>query len=173
MTKRIYEKRYLITILLSVVGVAIVFYYSACGDACLYLKGGVFGFDLVYVGILFMVCLMGLCAVKSDAALVAMLSSGVGVEAFLLGFQFWSDTYCPYCVAYGMIIIVQFIINFDRKRKFLIGASALIGFLFFLLFFRGSASPTYGEAMSSASGKAVLVAAEMNRVPPHRLLVQS
>lgn len=98
-------KKYVVNIVLSLVAVAVEVYYSICGGACSYLSGNLFGIDLQYIGIAFMALIILLSILKKDLMLVIALSAGVGVEVYLVGFQTWYDTYCPYCLAFGGVVV--------------------------------------------------------------------
>lgn len=142
------SKKYPINIVLSLIAMAIAVYYAACDTACSHLGGTVAGLDLHYVGIAFMVILVLLNIFKMDTAILLLLSAGFGVEIFLTGFQVKNDTYCPYCLAFGALLILQFILNLQRERGRIIitALAATAGFLGFLTFFEGSPTPTYDYA---------------------------
>jgi thiol-disulfide isomerase/thioredoxin len=140
--------RYVINILLACVAVGLEVYYSICGGACSYLRGDLIGAPLQYVGMAFMACVVLLSLLKANALLLAMLSAGVGVEAYLVGFQIWYNTYCPYCLAFGGIVMILFVLNFDRARKWIAIVSMALALILFPLFFEGSLTPSYAEEAS-------------------------
>ena len=72
-----------------------------------------------------------------------LLSVGVGVEFFLVGYQVVNNTYCPYCLVFAAIVVVQFLFNIDMSKKLLILICIALGFFSFLVFFEGSAFPVY------------------------------
>ena len=113
MIRFIQSKRHILTIVLALIAIGIEFYYSICAGSCSYLNGDIFGIGLQYVGIAFMVCVIVLSILKKDLLLLALLSAGVGVEIYLVGFQIWHNTYCVYCLIFGGVLMVQFFINFD------------------------------------------------------------
>jgi thiol-disulfide isomerase/thioredoxin len=139
------SKKYVINILLAFVAVGLEVYYSICGGACSYLRGDLIGIPLQYVGMAFMACVVLLSLLKTDVLLLAILSAGVGVEAYLVGFQVWYNTYCPYCLAFGGIIMILFLLNFDRTRKWIAIVSMALALILFPLFFEGSLTPSYAQ----------------------------
>ena len=145
MIQFIRSKRYIITVILSLIAIAIEYYYSICGDACSYLRGDIFGIALQYIGIGYMAALILLAILKKDLFLLILLSAGVGIELYLIGFQIWYNTYCDYCLAFAAVIVLQFIVNYDWKKKKLIIASAITALVLFSVVFKGSATPAYAE----------------------------
>jgi hypothetical protein len=73
-----------------------------------------------------------------------LLSAGMGVEFFLIGYQVVHNTYCSYCLVFAAIIFIQFLLNMDWSKKLLSVIFMAMGFLGFLIFFQGSAFPVYG-----------------------------
>lgn len=142
------SERYVINILLAFVAVGLEVYYSICGGACSYLRGDLIGIPLQYVGMAFMACVVLLSLLRADALLLAILSAGVGVEAYLVGFQIWYNTYCPYCLAFGGSVMILFLLNFDRTRKWISIVSMALALILFPLFFEGSLTPSYAEETS-------------------------
>lgn len=142
------SRRYALNILLACAAVGLEVYYSICGGACSYLRGDLIGIPLQYVGMAFMACVAFLSLLKADFPLLAILSVGVGVEAYLVGFQIWYSTYCPYCLAFGGIVVILFLLNFDRARKWTAIVSMALALILFPLFFEGSLTPSYAEETS-------------------------
>jgi thiol-disulfide isomerase/thioredoxin len=140
-----YNKKFLINIILSITGIAIAILHSTCEDSCAYLKGSVFGLALNYLGILFMGTLILSKLLKKDLAFLLLLSLGVGAELYLLGFQISNSVYCYYCLAFGAILFVLFLLNFERSKKGIITISLVIGLILFSVFFEGSITPVYAE----------------------------
>jgi hypothetical protein len=138
------KRKYIINIIVALVAIALVVFYSICGNYCSYLKGSLFGIDLTYAGIGCMILLIILNLLRWDALIFLLLAAGVGTEAFLVGFQVWHQTYCPYCLVFGALLVGLFIYNF--QRRLMVPAAILIvaGFLLFLLFFKGSVAITFG-----------------------------
>jgi len=137
------RKKYLANIILCLVASGLIIFYSICGDSCVYLQGSLFGLDLQYTGLAYMAALVALNLLKKDLFIVTALAAGVGVEFFLVGFQVKYNTYCPYCLFFGMAILLQFILNFDWSKKWLMLLAAVVGFAFIFIFFQGSATPVY------------------------------
>ena len=140
-----HSRRYVINIILACVAVGLEVYYSICGGACSYLKGDLIGIPLQYVGMAFMACAVLLSLFKADRLLLALFSAGVGVEAYLVGFQIWHNTYCAYCLAFGGIVMMLFLLNFDRTRKWIAIISIALALILFPLFFEGSLTPSYAQ----------------------------
>lgn len=143
------QKKYAINIVLAAIAISIIIFYTICADSCLYLKGSIFGIGLEYVGIAYMAVVIFLSIFKKDLPILMLLSAGIGVESYLVGFQIIHDTYCPYCLAFGLIIVVLFLINFDWKKRWFIVASILAGLAFFVLLFKGTTFPTYAFVKNS------------------------
>jgi len=137
--------KHFINIILACVAVGLEVYYSICGGSCSYLKGDLIGVPLQYVGIGFMACIVLLSLLKGDTLLLMLLSAGVGTEFYLVGFQIWYSTYCPYCLAFGGVVFLLFLLNFSRTRKWLSVISMVLAFFLFSLFFNGSVTPSYAE----------------------------
>lgn len=137
------SRKYPITIALALVAIGIMVFYSFCTTSCSYLKGDLFGLDLKYVGILFMLIIIGLSAMKQDLLLLMLLSASMGVEIFLVIFQVKADVYCPFCLAFGVTMFLMFLLNIDLQRKWVMSVCIVLGYLFFLLFFIGTITATY------------------------------
>ena len=152
----LFAKRYTINIILLLVGVGVVVFYTLCGDACTYLQGGMFGIDLQYLGMAYVIVLIVSNILKRDFIILVLLSAGIGAEFFLVGYQIVHNTYCPYCLVFAAIIVVQFLFNMNVSKKLLILVFMALGFLSFFIFFKGSAFPVYGgmeiQSVSSFSG---------------------
>lgn len=121
----------------------IEFYYSICAGSCSYLKGDIFGIGLQYIGIAFMVVVIILSIIKKDLLLLVLLSAGLGVEIYLVGFQIWHNKYCLYCLLFGGVLVVQFFINLDWKKKKTVFVMMAAALLIFPIVFHGSVTPVY------------------------------
>lgn len=141
------DKRRIVNIVLPLVGLGVIVFYNFCGSSCSYIKGDFFGIDLKYLGVAYAVLLLVLTLLRKDLLHVAALSLGVGTEVNLVAFQVRNGVYCPYCLIFAGIIVLLFVINFRRSRALLAGCAVALGFLFFLLFFKGAAVPVYAEEM--------------------------
>lgn len=136
-------RKYALNIVLALIAVGIEVYYSICGGACSYLSGSLFGIDLKYIGIAFMALVVLLSILKKDFLLVVALSTGVGIEVYLVGFQIWYDTYCPYCLAFGGVVVIMFLLNIRKTLLKTAAISAISALILFSIFFKGSATPVY------------------------------
>ncbi len=141
------DKRKIINIVLPLVGLGVIIFYNFCGSSCAYVKGDFFGIDLKYLGIIYAVLLLALTVLKRDVLHMAALSAGIGMEVNLVAFQVRNGVYCPYCLIFAGIVVLLFLFNFRRSRAILAGCAVVLGFLVFLLFFKGSATPAYAEEM--------------------------
>jgi thiol-disulfide isomerase/thioredoxin len=139
------QQRHVVNIVLACVAVALEVYYSICGGSCSYLRGDLIGIPLQYIGIAYMALIIFLSIIKADRLLVMLISAGVGIEFYLIGFQIWYHTYCPYCLAFGGIIFVLLILNFSLAKKWLSIVFMVLALLLFSLFFEGSVTPSYAE----------------------------
>jgi hypothetical protein len=137
------NKKRIINIILSIIGLGIVLFYGICGGTCSYLKGALFGIDLKYAGFFYMIVLIILNILKWDLLILFSVSIALGIEVYLVGFQISYWTFCPFCLAFGIIIIGQFILNFNWSKKWYMISCIGIGFFFFVFFFKGSVIPTY------------------------------
>ncbi len=136
------KKRFL-TILLALTGIAITVGYAFCLGACSFLKGDILGIDLKYLGIFYMASVLLLAWFRKPLLCLLLLAFGAGGEIFLIGYQVHSGVYCPYCLAFGATILLALAMNFERNRKAMTVLATAVGFLFFWLFFSGSATPVY------------------------------
>ncbi len=151
---RMRSKNYITNILLACIAVALEVYYSICGGSCSYLKGDLLRIPLQYIGIAYMACIVFFSILKWDRLLLVLLSAGVGIEIYLIGFQIWHNTYCPYCLAFGGIIFLLFLLNIDRNRKKLSVISMGLALILFSIFFEGSVTPSYaGEVLVPTFGE--------------------
>ena len=165
-------KRYrtIITVALSLIGIGIMMCYDYCGTTCSYLKGNIWGVDLKWVGIAYMAVIMVFSILRQTPFVRAMLAAGLGVEVHLYAFQVQNDVYCPFCLAFSVILILSFLINYEvpsawrknRRRMWLYFLGevdfpmfkinklplllfSLLGYLTILFTFSGSVTPpAYG-----------------------------
>ena len=170
---KIKARRNVITIILATAGIGIMLLYATCETTCSYLQGDILGIDLMYIGIGYMLVIIILAAFKQMAYVRALLAAGIGVEAYLIAFQFKEDVFCPYCLTFASIIIMAFILNHERplieeygmlkqiiyglgEAEFIPAANVrvpllffvLLGYIFIVLTFSGSATPAYGAEKS-------------------------
>lgn len=139
------DKRKIINIVLPLLGLGVVVYYSFCGGSCSFLQGDFVGIDLKYLGLVYAASLPVLTLMRQDLLQLVALSFGLGTEINLVAFQVKESTYCPYCLIFAGIIVFLFVFNFRRSKRLVMGASVLLGFLLFLLFFKGVATPVYAD----------------------------
>jgi thiol-disulfide isomerase/thioredoxin len=162
--------RHILTILLALIGIGIMAYYDYCDTTCSYLKGDILGIDLKFVGIAYMAVIIVFAAFKQMSFVRAMLAAGLGVEVHLYAFQVQNDVYCPFCLAFSIMLILSFIINYEipsawrekrsRMSLYFLGEVSfpmfklnklplllftLLGYLTVLLTFSGSVTPAYGQ----------------------------
>jgi uncharacterized membrane protein len=139
-----------LNIILPVAGMGLVLYYRICDTLCVYISGSFLGVDLKYTGILFMAALLilnipALASFKTPVGHLRtmMLSSALGGEVILVRFQVVHEAFCPYCLAFGLCLLILLAVNFRDMNKYLAGASFLTGLAAFALFFKGSVLPLY------------------------------
>ena len=171
--EKIKVQRSVITIILAAAGIGIMLYYKVCETACSYLQGDIFGIDLSYVGIAYMLMIIVFAALRKMPYVRALLASGIGVEVYLTAFQFREDVFCPYCLAFASMIIIAFILNHEKQptqekswfKRIIYGLGAvklpptaksplpllafvILGYIFVVITFSGSATPAYGAEKS-------------------------
>jgi len=140
--------RLIITILLSTIGVVIELLYVNCSTICRPFYGDIFGIELPYIGIIFMFFVALFALLKRDRYLLALLSAGIGVETYLISFQAWHKDYCAYCLAFAIIVALQFLINIKTEevvqgKKWLVLFSFIVGLILFFVCFEGHATYQY------------------------------
>jgi len=141
----------IINIVFPLIGIGLMISYEACDTSCSYLRGTFLGFDLKIVGMLFMAILLVAALpptcrypVPVGHLRTGMLSAAIGGELLLVRFQIVQDTYCPFCLAFGICVLTLFAANFSRMKKYLALIAFLAGAGAFTLFFKGSVLPLYG-----------------------------
>jgi hypothetical protein len=150
----------IINIVLSVIAIGVIAFYDICGGTCSYLKGAIFGIDLKYAGILYMVALIALNILKWDFPVLLFVSIALGIEIYLIGFQISYWTFCSFCLAFGIIVISQFVLNFNWSRRWYMISFIIFGLLFFVFFFKGSVIPIYdiGRVIFQSNDSSQIVA---------------
>lgn len=144
MKKLLRNKRFL-TGVMAGIGIGIILFYTLCDDSCRYLKGAIWGLDLKYLGMFFMSAVILLTVWKKDTLCLALISLGIGGEVFLIGYQIKNSTYCPFCLAFGCVLILIFAVNFQKRKIMFITLMAILGLLFMLFAFKGSVTPAFAE----------------------------
>jgi thiol:disulfide interchange protein DsbA len=132
-------------VILSLIGMGIPIFYSLCGGSCAYLKGTIFSVDLKYIGVLYMGSLLLFSLLKKSSIVLLLLSLGLGAEIQLVAFQITHQTACYFCLAFGAVIVILFLLNFDASRKIFVTVCLVLGFILFSLFFQGMVTPLYAE----------------------------
>lgn len=168
--KFIKKYRHILTILLALAGIGIMAYYDYCDTACSYLKGDILGIELKYIGIIYMAVIIAFAAFKQMNFVRALLAAGLGVEVYLYYFQIENEIYCPFCLAFSVLLILSFLINYEvpsacrenRRRMWLyfLGEASfpmfklnklplllfsILGYLTVLFTFSGSVTPSFAQ----------------------------
>jgi len=140
----------IINLLFPAIAIGLMIFYEVCDTSCSYLKGTFAGLDMKYVGIIFMAVLFAVSLGNAhrfephiNHLRTIMLSGAVGGEVLLVRFQIVHDVYCPFCLAFGLCILVLFFSNFMKMNKYLTVIFFMAGIGAFALFFQGSVSPLY------------------------------
>ena len=159
-----------LTMVLALVGIGIMAYYDYCDTTCSYLKGDIFGIDLKWVGMAYMAAVIVFAAVGQTAFVRMFLAAGLGVEVHLYAFQVQNDVYCPFCLAFSIMLILSFLLNYEvpsawrekrsrmwlyflgevnvpmlKLKRFPLLLVSVLGYLTILLTFSGSVTPAYGQ----------------------------
>jgi thiol-disulfide isomerase/thioredoxin/uncharacterized membrane protein len=162
-----------ITILLALAGIGIVAFYIRCDTSCTYLKGDIFGIDLKHIGIGYMLAIIALAVFRQPAYVRTLLAAGIGVEIYLVAYQFIKGVFCPFCLSFGAILLIAFVLNYEKpvavnkrpltKIIYAFGDVALfplsgrriplllvvfLGYLLVMLTFSGSTTPAYAAEKS-------------------------
>jgi uncharacterized membrane protein len=142
--------RRLINWALPLLGMGLMLFYDLCDTACSYLQGSFLGVDLKLVGILFMTALLAMNLLEKSRLPVPaerlrnlMLAGALGGEVILVHFQIVHETYCAFCLAFGLCLLLLFIANFRRQDRYPALLAFLAGIASFSLFFAGSVVPLY------------------------------
>jgi uncharacterized membrane protein len=136
--------------LFPIIGIELMVFYEVCETSCSYLQGTFAGVDLKYIGIFFMAALLAVSlpfASRYETPVnhlrTMMLAGALGGEILLVHFQIVHETYCPFCVAFGLCILILFTSNIGKMNKYLAAGSFVAGVSAFWLFFEGSVLPLY------------------------------
>jgi len=167
------QHRLVITIVLAVIGIGIVAFYAVCDTSCSFLRGDIFGIDLKYVGFGYMAAIIILALLRQADLLRMLVASGIGVEVFLVSFQVSINVFCPFCLAFGIMLLLMYLVNYERfgmmnhwyqKLIYIFGdakipftgqqrlpllAMMIIGYVFVSFSFYGSATPAYAGDKTS------------------------
>lgn len=145
MKRLIASRKKTVNALFGMAGIGLVIFYSVCGDSCSYLQGDLFGINLKYLGIVYMGLFIALTLFRQDRFAMLLLSAGAGAELYLIGFQIYEGVFCPFCLLFGLIVIVLFALNLEFSQKKAVALFVGLGFLLFVIFFDGSIIPAYAE----------------------------
>ena len=139
-----------INVVFSLIGMGLMIFYKVCDTSCSILKGTFLGVDLKIIGILFMAALLMMTlppvsryTLPVNHLRTMMLSGALGGEFLLVRFQIVQETYCPFCLAFGLCVLILLVANFIRMNRYLALGSFLAGIGAFVLFFSGSVLPLY------------------------------
>ncbi len=131
---------------------------------------GYLGIDLKWIGIVYMLAIIGVASFRQTLFVRLLLAAGLGGEAHLFAFQVQNDVYCPFCLSFAVMVMTAFIVNYnvpsawrENRRKmwlYFLGqvdlpmlklqrlpllVVALLGYLVILFTFSGSVTPVYGQ----------------------------
>jgi uncharacterized membrane protein len=141
----------LINVVFPLIGMGLMIFYEVCDTSCSSLKGTFLGVDLKIIGILFMAALLMMTlppvsryTVPVNHLRTMILSGAVGGEILLVRFQIVQETYCPFCLAFGLCVLILFAVNFPHMNKYLALGAFCAGIGAFALFFQGSILHLYG-----------------------------
>jgi len=140
----------LANVILPLVGIGLMVSYEVCDTTCSSLAGALMGLDLKYVGYSFMGVLLVLAFLRkpplaepANVLRTVMLAGALGGEVLLVRFQVIHETFCPFCLAFGLCLLALFAVNARTMNRYLAGVSFLAGIAFFYLFFEGSVLSLY------------------------------
>jgi thiol-disulfide isomerase/thioredoxin len=139
------RRKTILNIALALCSIGIIIFNRFCSGICSYISGDLFGLDLRYLGLAFMTVIMVLSLVKNDLLLTMALSTGMGIEIYLVSFQIWFNTFCPYCLAFGGVLMLLFLLNIRKANIKEALLYALAGLVLFALFFNGSVTPAFAD----------------------------
>jgi len=139
------SKKRWINLIISLIGIGVVVLYNLCEESCAYLQGSIFGIEMKYFGLFYMGMLIAFNLLRRDLVLLSLLSFGVGAEIYLIGFQIVSGVSCYYCLGFGAVVVLLFLLNFTMSKKAVIGVSIIAGFILFAVLFKGMVTPAYAD----------------------------
>ena len=140
-----------VNISLPLIGLGVVIFYQLCDTACSALQGALLGVDLKVLGILFMTVLLAIVPLQSSRfsslaghLRTVLLAGALGGEVMLVRFQIMQETYCPFCLAFGLCIVLLFAAHLPRMNGYAAIVAFLAGVGVFVIGFTGSVLPLYG-----------------------------
>jgi len=123
----------IVTVFLLLCGIIAMYLYRFCSTSCSNLKGTVFGIPLELIGVIYAFTIILLVSIPQKITtytiIQALLSFIIGGEFYLMGYQVLHNTYCEYCIAYGISAILAFIVNFQTKKIMFYLLFAILGFI--------------------------------------------
>ena len=168
------QHRLIITIILAIIGIGLMAFYAVCDTSCSYLRGDIFGIDLKYVGVGYMTVIILLSLLKQADLMRMIVAAGIGVEVFLVSFQVSENVFCPFCLSFGILVLIMYLINYERfsmrnkwyqKLIYVLGDAKipfidqqrlpllvmmLLGYILVSFSFSGSATPAYAADNTSS-----------------------
>ena len=142
----------IVNVTFPIAGIGLMIFYGYCNTSCSSLQGTFLGLDLKVIGILYMAALLVLALspasrwAESVRHLRSMLLSGaLGGEVLLVRFQVDHDTYCPFCLAFGLCILVLYAANYAKANKYVALGAFLAGIAAFAFFFERLVLPLTGD----------------------------
>ena len=161
------QHRLVLTLILAAIGIGLMAFYTVCDTACSYLRGDIFGIDLKYIGVSYMAIIMILSLLKQADLIRLLIAAGIGVEIFLVSFQVSENIFCPFCLFFGIMVLLMYLVNYERsgmrnkwyskiiyafgdaklsftgQQRLPLLAMIIIGYIFVSFSFSGSATPAY------------------------------
>lgn len=130
---------------------AAVYGNTVCDTGCTYLYGSLLGVDLNLLGIFLAgaVLLLSLPLPSrvyrrfSDFLRANLLCGALGGGLVLLHFQITNQIICLFCMVYGLIVLLLFVLNVHKTSKIAGFGAFAAGLLLFALFFEGSTVPMF------------------------------
>ena len=141
----------IVNLMVPIIGVLLMVFYEVCDTSCSALRGSFLDVDLRYVGIFFMAVLLALnlplfpprYAIPVSHLRTMMLAGALGGEILLVRFQIDHDTFCLFCLAFGLCVLILFAAHIPKMNKYLALGAFLAGLGAFALFFDGSVLSLY------------------------------
>jgi len=120
-----------------------------------------------------MAAIIVLALLKQSDLLRMLVATGIGVEVYLVSFQVSENVFCPFCLSFGIMVLMMYVINYERSimlnkryqkmiyafgeaeipftdhRRVPLLAMMIIGYLFVSFSFSGSATPAYADDYAS------------------------
>lgn len=128
-----------------------VYANMVCDVGCTYIYGTLFGLDLHLLGFILAGAILLLSLplrqpivrIAGDHLRANLLAAAVGGGVVLLHFQMVNRIFCPFCLVYGALAALLFLLNVNRTSGIACAVSFAAGLLLFVFFFEGSAVPVF------------------------------